>query len=566
MSGVRVVLDGIVLPPSDVEGDDAIKVSWSAVTGDNSGGPLKRAPGTLTFYGDAWELIKVQLIDHPEGKNRTLPILIFDVCAGQSDFLLFEGVVRGDLLRWCDGECSVQADCVEDTVETRKMDCLRSTFVWDDRNGFQTQAHPRMVYCDELRPEWLQWIVLSLSVLLLLIFLILYPLAVVILSIVDFLNTLGANIDFDGDPSTTNLGWWQNLNQEIANRCIGCGRRHPSPLVRSYVQNVCDICDVSFSSSIFNSPTSDYYNTVYLNADAKKGIRANDPVGYIIENRPNKTLDVFLDAVAAPFNAMWRLENSTIRLERRDKLKGNVMWIDTEQLRTEKRVISGVCYTWEKEDKPAYLEIGYLPDGLDITSNEAGDRYSEDVNWNDPFFGVQKGIRTEQFMFGAARFRNDGVEEDVLSQFTWYPPLAGAIQDHDHALLLSKGIAGNPKLLLWDGVSTDFGVVRQYNVPGWPVVDDYNWPLQLNEHNVTPHTAYPTTQANMALYGRFWAIEDPRVIEGKGYTFELEFEYSRDHLATLDLWKYVQLPYGKGDIHEVTVNPEGKTIFVSGVV
>lgn len=566
-SGVLIKLNGIEVPQANVEGEQGIKVTLSANKTRSGGGPMKRQPTTLTFYNEQWDLINSELIVPLDGKLRKLPIEIYDVCEGLPPFLLFKGVVPGDGLRWCRGICKVEADCVEETSDSEKMDCLRSTLVWDNTNGFLSQAHPKMVYCDELRPEWLQWVILITGILLLLIFILVYPIVLVISAIVSALNAIpGVNIDFDGDPDTNTLDWWNNLYNEMKLRIIGCGRRHPSPLLRSYVNNVCTICGTTFKSSIFTNPASDYFNTVYFNADSKKGLKAGDPETFIYENRPNETLDVFLDRVCEVVNGRWRLENGIVRLERRDKLQPLTAWVSVEELDTEKRLVEGPCFEWDKADKPGLLEISYLPDGLDITANEAGDKYSEDVLWNDPHSTLQRGIMTKQFRFGAARFRNDGVEQDVLSQFTWYPPLEGAINEHKYALLLSKGIAANPKLLIWDGNDVNFGLVRRYNIPGWGVANDYNWPYQLNLHNVTPHTEYPTTQPNMALYGRFHAIDDPRVTVGRGYTFDMTFSYSRQHLIDMDIWKFIEMAEGAGEIGEITIDPVGKTIFVTGTV
>ena len=94
MSGVKVVLDGTVVPSRNVEGEAGIKVTITTKRTRTGGGPMKRQPTKLTFYGEQWELIRDQLQVPADGKNRKVPIQVYDVCPGLPDFLLFDGVVR----------------------------------------------------------------------------------------------------------------------------------------------------------------------------------------------------------------------------------------------------------------------------------------------------------------------------------------------------------------------------------------------------------------------------------------------------------------------------------------
>jgi hypothetical protein len=61
----------------------------------------------------------------------------------------------------------------------------------------------------------------------------------------------------------------------------------------------------------------------------------------------------------------------------------------------------------------------YSGDAVDIVGNEANRRFSDIVEWNLPYSSLQSGHRDVILPFGTARFRDDGIDQDILGYFDW---------------------------------------------------------------------------------------------------------------------------------------------------
>jgi hypothetical protein len=96
---------------------------------------------------------------------------------------------------------------------------------------------------------------------------------------------------------------------------------------------------------------------------------------------------------------------------------------------------------------------------------------------------------------------------------------------------------------------------------------NFNYPLQLNLHNVNGLVPYEPNEPNLALYGRFHHIDHPRISQSKGKDFSFSFRYDCSELQSRSLFKYVLLDGGsKGTIKDITVNPNERSIFVAGTL
>lgn len=573
---LRIELNGITVARNDVQGDRGITVT---ITMEGDDGEQKRsATGQLTFYGQAFAIIKSELIDPPDGKLRELPLLMYETCQGEADIEVFRGVLRGDTISWCEDGCSVNGRATEKTEDTAAIDCLKSTLIYDNHAGFLQQDHPRMVYCDELRPDWLHHLQLIHGITWLLSYNSVLPIVLVFATVINSINlvitainALGADIDlidFDGDPGTDHIQEWENLRQELIINILGCGRKHPSPLLRAYINNVCIKCGLTFQSSILNDPASDYYNTVYFSAPVKKGTY-DDNLKFIYENRPLVTGDKLLTDLKPVFNAGKRVMDGVLHFERKDKLPQDGPWVDPQQLKAEGRLIGSVCYKWSTGNPFAFLQIGFSEDALDIPGNEANGLYRGIIEWNQPFNPMQKGEDAKLFRYGMLRCRRDGEGVDVLDDYEWWPDFTSYVNnEYAHVMMLSKGLAALPKLLIWNGNLNHGEVQRQYDRPGYvkPFDQNYNWPYHINEWNVAPNTPYEPNAANLALYGRFHAINNPKVLTDRGVDFDFTFSYTAAHLTSFGAYKTIPLPspMGVGKMKSVTINLTERTILVAG--
>lgn len=583
---IRIVLNGEEVPPEQVAGEPDLKTT-TEIEGEDGASLLKSVSGELTFYGRAWEIIRDQLITPTDGKLREVPILIFDDCPDASDFQTFSGVVRGDLLKWCHGECFVRTTVLEKTETSKAMDCIKSTLIFDNWNGFQQQDHPRMRYCDEIRPIFIHQTILVMGQFLLLTLDVLTPLVLVITGIVTILNLIidavnlipGVNIDhidFDGDADTNTFEEWQSMRAKLQETIIGCGRAHPSPLVRSYIANVCGKCGIAFQSTILNNPSSDYWNMVLWHALVEKGTR-DDNVKWIDSNRPIMSGDQFLDRLKVVFNARYGIRTiagvPTLVFERRDRLQGGNVWVDYDTLKAQGRITEPLCFTYSSENPAAYAVIGFSEDGMDEPGNEARNFYKDIIEWNQPFNAGQTKSKEKQFQFGMSRNRRDGIGIDVLDDWVVYPSLQTVANQYGHAMMVSRGIAMLPKLLIWNGDLLEGNVQRGYDPGGdggvafgKPPAELYNFPLNVSEFNVPTNTALNPDTPNADLYGRFHAIDAPKVNGELGRDWSFEFQYTAADLASMDLFADVGLPIGLGRQVRTTINHSKGTILVAGKV
>jgi len=211
---------------------------------------------------------------------------------------------------------------------------------------------------------------------------------------------------------------------------------------------------------------------------------------------------------------------------------------------------------------------------VDWCGNEAELRFNDIVDWNVPYSDLQKGVQDNALPFGTARFRDDGIDHDVLSDFDGWLAfgIGDVIQNHEGVLIMNNGTCFQPKLLIWDG-DIDFGRVVKYDIAGFLLPDandspafNYNFPYQFNEFGIEPNTAYPSDYPNSAIYQRFHAWKNPKLIQDNGLEFTFSFKYSCETLTLGITADFVQLPMGVGRIKKLVVNLDTKTITVSGRV
>jgi len=566
------LINGTLIDPTEYNGSTTIDISES---GDD-GFRKSVVNGEYVLTGEAFDIVNELIILNPNGKNAFIPVKIYEDKCCDTDILLFEGMIRGDSVDWCYEECSCTVSLIEDTEQIRKINCLKSTVIDDNWNNFKTQNHPRVVYCIELRPELTAYIILIIGVIINIILQVIYPIAIVISviisvinGIIDFLNAFGLevnNIDFDGNSTTNFLQEYNAWVFELNERLVGCGRKHPSPFVRSYIQNACDKCGLTFESSILNVLSSEYYNTMYFNAPIEKGTRDED-IKYIEENHPIHTLDTYLSSLKPMFNADYDVKDGAVRFERKDFFYTGEIYVSYLSLEGVSRIKSKLCYSWRDETRPSYIRFQYALDAMDVCGNEAAARYNQLVEWNQPYSPLQSGHTDIQFEFSTPRFRDDGIDPDILDEFSSSDQGIGqVINAHNSVLILANHLSFNPKLLIWDGVDMNFARVKKYSISGFdvPADENYNYPYLTTKFNSITGIAYPSNQPGTGIYPRFYSIDNPKLIIDKGQEFKFSFYYDCITLSGAITARYIQLPNGVGRIKKIAVNLEDQSIDVFG--
>lgn len=526
-----------------------LKLTWTTER-DGSGfvtpGALqqqKSASGTITFEGVAYQYLKKWLIDDVSAPLNSVDVKIEHTGCGD----YFDYTIKSSDLRWCENSV-----CTFDVTIKQKdevLNCIKSTLIsdnhqhWFEEGGGIAKKHPRFSYCNEIRPNGqlvIQWylmaniaflIWLMMTSLIPIVISILGPLVFLmktILVIAKFINKLGGSINVDGLEDTIDklenfLNTFtspDNFKDNIGNFFIeaaGCGREHPAPLIRDYIQNVCDKCGIKvtgntapvFFAQEWDIETSDksrgnngiihtanpHYNACYLFPQTKKGIRRfynmsvagysepNQRDYYIQDNRPLHTLDTFLDELKLLYNAEWRVksvyENGSyvpyLFFQRKDFFTegpGSYIFDFADNGADRNKLLQGICFEWNERKTPAYCDGLYNTDAADSCGNEARafmDGYVSFCNTDaNPTF---EGKMEKKTAFAATKFRCDGVSTDyimdayqVCMNGSWMSIFMGLAMQTvvrpmlekytEHVLLLKDETTTMPKVLIWD---TDTG-------------------------------------------------------------------------------------------------------------
>lgn len=568
VTGLEVILptnnsQGVYIPQHPIGGLESPIITKRR--SDEKGKNIISYSGDLVFTGADTDFIKSYLVDHPSAIENYIIIHMDDECCGNK----YKFMMQPDQIDWCFGECELSATPKEFSPDNEIFKCLDSKTIFDDT--FASQIHPRIMFCKEIRPDWLQVVILIAGILFDLVAVLIIPaiiaIQVVITAVCVVLAILTFGI-FNCVEDTFFVDDYFHWLGELQKSIVGCGYKTPSPLVREYVANGCNKCGAQFESHIFTNPQSDYYNSVYFYNPTIPGLGIDDQNTYwMAENTPLQSTIQYLDKLKEMFNGKYEIKNGVLRFERRDWFQNQPPWLDLNAL-PEKNIVKE-CYTWNGDKRFAYANLKYGIDGYDEVGEEAmGRRFSDIIEWNSPPSPMQSGSLDLTFPFAPNRYRQDGVgveagfnpplDTDILGSFEWFVGYAQNIQDSlDYLIVGHSGHSTLPKLLIWDPESgTQFGKVKKsWNVPGWtPAFVVTAPPFNDGQHGRFPHNypywiredlpgydapAYPSCLNNSTypgnLYNRFWYIENPRLSLYRGLDSEIEIIWDCDILNQHDI-------------------------------
>lgn len=527
----------------------------------------------LTFYDDAYQVIYNALINNPTGFNERLLVKVYDDCCKDA---VFEGYIRGDAIDWCESDCSVTANIVEDNKD---LNCIKNTLIWDNHNGFLNRNHFPVRYCIEVRPLFIQ---ILISIIILVVYNIVYILIFPIIRLFLIVCNLIAGFTriLGGDPPDCS-GLVDTFTgfDELGEIVVPCGFIHPSPYIRDYIKNVCDKCGLQFSSSIFNQNNygGDYYYSVLMSAQVKKGKDPDSTDYRIIEdNKPVETLDMFLNQYLVPiFNAKWLVDNGILYFERKDYFLTNLQWIDSDQLLANGKIVDNkICWNWIDKERYAFGRYEWQRDGVDIDGNEAFNRFNDLVDWNtNPVSSAQKGEKKVSISASPSRYQQDGIEPslrdlignignailDIITRNKW--------SEWTNLMIMSQHTPFNYKFLRVDPGSN--GEIKRYYPDSYTggsvgVNEDkrYNYAFWFQERN-------NSTLLQNNLYDRFHAIDNPRLAGAVQYEFKFKFQFDCGQYKDFSFGKYVKLTRGglslNGKVQELSIDFNNRVIEVKGV-
>jgi hypothetical protein len=536
-----------------IEGLESFTVTYDR---DSETGRTQKAyTNELEFYDDGFNIIYPLLVASPTGLNTSITVEIWDDCCNTPIYQNL--IIKGDSVDYCQGDCFVKCRMTRKDPDELIYECLRNYQISDNRNNYfyydpnGQPKFPLVAYCNELRPNWLMIVLLFLALILVIQYKVAFPLLFGLIATIT-LFLLGIcfalqqienllNSFLPGNPVNITppicdailadpFFIFKELNKlidKLIENFVGCGRKHPTPMYRQYFENACQICGINqFNSSIFNDPNSEYYNALYFFAPADAGSR--NPTAIIQENRPTMTMDAWISQVASDFNAHWWIDNGQLYFERRDYYLQIAPLYDAVVNAETGDILDGICFTYNEGKQFQSININCQMDALDDVGNEDKIRYNFFRN-----YGTNQAWQdTQEVMlsYAPARFRNDGVEPDILSDFATIPGvnwlLNGQLTGTGDYLLMSKGTASSPKLLIWDGQSYTTAIIRKYN-------GVQNMPAMVNSNQLD-------------LYNRFWEINNPTQNPFRYWNATLTVRMSCDLARQLNVNRTVKMrtPYG----------------------
>lgn len=544
---------------------------------DETGDRAFSLTGDLTFTGADYDYLYAQLVTSPNAlENKVILKFINDCCPQKQTY---EFYINHESLLWCEKSCDLTASAIEKSIADEQFTCLKNTLIWDDYAGFQSIQHPRMSYCNELRPNWLGDLMIIIVLALYTAFLTMGPILAVIAAIIvvinfiigvnntiiDAINSLGGDldnvdpIDLDGDPTTNAFAEFSNWIDSILALGVGCGRKHPSPLVRDYINNFCGKCGLTFSSSILNNPGNEYYNLVYINAPINKGtLEADNSTYWIDENKPILSGLQFLDQMVVPFNAKFEIQNNILTFERRDHFVPKTPWLDLTTWKD-----AEVCWSWSKKERYSYADLRYQKDGVNWVGSEAVARWGDIVEWNaSPYSSLQKGAYEPLMPFAACRFRDDGIDRDIYTFYETQPTINTLILRYKNAMIMNSHNCYLPMLVIWDGQSRGNAFADKFTNIYYPNLAGvvganqyYNFPMWFKD-------GYAGN-----LYDRFHYIENPRVSGYQGFDFTATVDFTCALLSAVDVEGVVRTVRGdsKGPL-TISINFKTSQLTIKGSV
>lgn len=542
--------------------------------------------GDIQFVSTDYDYIKSKLWDNIQnGQNVSLQtevVLRFeDECCNDNPFP-FEFNIKAESILWCEGSCMVTAAAIETSQEEKALRCIRNTLIfddtptnWSDGVPFTQRQHPRFTYCNEIRPQWQHLFLIEVGICLGLLAQVLTPIIAIISALISGVNNainaintiLSTNIDtitFKNNPEGSFYQSFLIFKDKLLSQIIGCGKKHPSPLVRDYAQNVCRKCNLNFRSSIFMDAASDYFNACYHFAPVDKGTDVNDTTSFWIDNnKPIKTGAGYFDQLCNLFNGEWKITGTDLIFERRDFFINKAPWLDLTNMLDEDY---DICYSWSKRNRYAFGDFSYLPDAVNTIGSEADRRYGDIVEWNSPPLPNQKGSFKPAIEFSACRFRDDhvrmrsGPEVDVLSIFKGDLFIGPTIKKFDDVILLNQHKCQNPMILIWNGSNVSDARVSGAQFGQFPnnskatLGEYYNYPMWFD------------SQLAGNMYTNFWFIDNPRSSGFQGKLYEATIELTCARLQIIDLDGMVKTSEGIGKVDSIEINYVNKKIKIRGEI
>jgi hypothetical protein len=544
----------------------AMKLNKS-LNGEND--PQKNQVAEIEVYASAYNFIRTNLIDSVNLYSNSICVKIVDTLCSNDEYNF---KLETDSLKWCDnGECRMSFSMEE---YNPLLDCIKQTVISDNANGlFQDNPvggmiHPRFRYCDVFKPTFVFGMLLTFA----------NSVDLLVASINLIIGSI--NLALAGINAILGTSFSIGSITYVGPQLIGCDRAFPAPYIRTYIDNVCDICGVTMdvtTNPILYDAVGYYYEACLLTAYTNKGVKVTSTQDYIVGNRPSWTLDAFLSKLKTFWNARWFIKGTEVYFERKD-LIGQLLWgstpaIDFTASLDKDQLIGNVCYEWNGEGKLRRLNMNYATDPTDTIGNEMLKRFNGEYLETSPNLNFKESREVTALEFGAPAFVMDG--QDSLYDANVVNSMGAVLSSLqlEGVLKTQADTIGLAKILIHATASGNTDA-RTYSMPyssynSLPEFADDSgpfFPITLSDlKNYNPQMSFsPDADAVQQNLWEYWQIEVPSNSKKTNITFNFKLNYCCRY-NSLDLYQSVLFENGdSGEINFIEFNFANREITVKG--
>lgn len=383
------------------EGLDKIKVSWSATQGDASESDIestnekgsnyqKGLSLELIFSEQAFAYIEEWLMMDVCQQINIVEVRIVDNDCGKA-YRVFE--IKLDNLKYSPEEepCILKVPLRE---QDEAFHVFQKTIIednwqgWFNKDGTSTKEHPTFGMVVEKKPKF---------------YLALYTAVIYIVGIlsVGILTAL-------------------NDGKRWIRRTLGFTYFCPSPLIRTYIENICGKYGFTSNTMFDDSPLNPYRDACLFWPSSSTYKNFDDfdspSTKFIWDNRTVYPFAKFLNSLKKLFNAEWYVTpNNELVFQHISYFETQAPLYDFTAPGADK--LYKLSYTFNGKKKPAYGEYMYMVDPQDTCSNEVKYRYNAIVDYDGPANNpILEGKVSKSFDFAMTAFHNDGSSEDFIRE------------------------------------------------------------------------------------------------------------------------------------------------------
>ncbi len=401
-----VYVPGTVTQPDFIDfteftqGLDKFKTTWKAsVSGqaannstagatDLGSNYQKGVSAELIFTGPAFQFIYDHLMNSPCQILNSIQVQITDVDC-QRSFRLFEIKVDNITYRRYDEPCIVNVALreLDDVIHVFNKTIIEDDFQnWFNSTGTSVKEHPAFMFIQEKRPKFL-------------------------------LIGLAAVIYVCGMLSTGILVAL-TVGKEWIRKVLGVCYFNPSPLIRTYIENICTKYGYTFNTMFDDLPENVYKNLCLffpVTTDVREFENYDSSTNaFLWDNRTAYIFSNFLDKLKLVFNAEWYCTpNKELVFQPKAYFNSQAVLYDFTAPGAYPLYNYETSFNGNK--KPAYGDYRYTIDPNDLCSSDLKWRYNDIVDFDGKQNNTMlEGNVTKQFDFAATSFMYDGSFGDFI--------------------------------------------------------------------------------------------------------------------------------------------------------